>query len=141
MAILVLLLFLAMLGGVVFLKYKASDSPPESSLEVSPSSILPVAIPDTTLEPGLLPASADTVTSALADTILGLDRRDPYEAGYEDGYAAGCDDGEADTEGALFDESCHFSSTSAKERYAEGYREGYEKGFEDGRLGHQFHIQ
>lgn len=141
MAVLVLLVFGGLLGGIVFLKCNSSDSREKCPVEMPDSLNLPVAKPDTTLEPSLLPASTDSVTSVLADTILGLDHRDPFEAGYEDGYTAGCDDGEADSEGELFDESCNFGTAEAKEKYAEGYREGYEKGFEDGRLGHQFHIQ
>lgn len=63
------------------------------------SSHMQVAVPDTTIDPGTLPQVSDTVQpSQLPDTILGKDKRDPYEAGYDDGYAAGCDDGAAHTE-------------------------------------------
>ena len=46
-----------------------------------------VAVPDTTVSPDVMPITPDTVvTYVLADTLLGKDKRDPYEAGYEDGY-------------------------------------------------------
>ncbi len=101
-----------------------------------------IAVPDTTTEPGSVPLTPDTVQpTALPDTILGKDKRNPYEAGNEDGYAAGCDDGAAGNERASYDETNNFATAAEKQRYAQGYREGYQKGFEDGKQGKQFNIQ
>lgn len=100
-----------------------------------------IAVPDTTVDPGILPQTPDTlVPSQLPDTILGRDKRNPYEAGYDDGYATGCDDGAANTERANYDDTSTFATPTEKANYARGYREGYTKGFDDGREGKQFNI-
>ena len=68
------------------------------------------------------------------------DKRNPYEAGYDDGYAAGCDDGAAGTDHASYDETNNFALPAEKQNYVKGYREGYAKGYDDGRQGKQFNI-
>lgn len=98
--------------------------------------------PDTTAaDTSLIPASVDTVPrNTLPDTLLGRDKRNPYEAGYEDGYAAGCEDGAAGQPRANYDETCTFARSEERVHYAEGYREGYGKGLQDGANGTQFGI-
>lgn len=101
-----------------------------------------VAVPDTTVAPDVLSVSPDTVvTSVLPDTILGKDPRDPFEAGYEDGYLNGCDDGAMGQEKATYDDSSTFHAPDDRADYARGYREGYTKGYDDGLAGNQFNIQ
>ena len=100
-----------------------------------------IAIPDTTVAPDLLPPTADSLDfSVLPDTLLGKDKRNPYEAGYEDGYGAGCDDGAVGTHRASYDETSNFHTQVEKQNYTKGYREGYAKGYDDGSNGKQFNI-
>ncbi len=139
----VLLVVVALLvsAGIVYMKRSAGE---QKTLDMTTSAAQSrqVAVPDTTTEPGTVPQTPDTVQpAALPDTLLGKDKRDPYEAGNEDGYAAGCDDGAAGHERVSYDETNNFATSAEKQRYAQGYREGYQKGFEDGKLGKQFNIQ
>lgn len=138
--IVVALAIMAVVAVIVIMK-RASDELP-ADRRTSPAAESPrMAVPDTSVAPGLLPASPDTVVPAqLPDTLLGRDKRPPFEAGYEDGYAAGCDDGAAATERAGYDESSTFALESERLKYAEGYKEGYAKGFADGKSGTQFGI-
>lgn len=99
-----------------------------------------VAVPDTTVDPTIIPTSPDTIHTELPDTILGRDKRNPYEGGYEDGYAAGCDDGAAKADHASYDEESSYSQPADRQKYVNGYREGYAKGYEDGQQGKQFNI-
>lgn len=139
--VLILLLCILVVLGIIFMKRSSSEQkamqnsvPPESGNQQ-------VAVPDTTADPSALPAAPDTVEHyELPDTLLGKDKRSPYEAGYEDGYTAGCDDGALGEEQATYDESSNFRSETDRQTYAKGYREGYEQGFEDGKAGKQFNI-
>lgn len=137
----ILLFCLLIVVGIIYMKRTSGEQRQlvaPSTLESSPHQ---VAIPDTTVAPDVLQQAPDTVqTSQLSDTLLGKDKRNPYEAGYDDGYAAGCDDGAAATERATYDDSNSFTSTTEKQQYVRGYREGYAKGYEDGRQGKQFNI-
>lgn len=127
--------------GIIYLKH-SSGEPQTKGVTGDSLSSAPVAVPDTTIEQGVLPQTSDTAAlSALPDTILGRDHRHPYEAGYEDGYATGCDDGAARSERASYDETNYFSSQAERNDYARGYREGYEKGYTDGIQGNQFNIR
>ena len=129
-------------AGIIFLKNSVSDPKPVSPGGGDPSaSSHPVAVPDTTVDPGVIPQTSDTVESyELPDTLLGRDKRSPYEAGYEDGYAAGCDDGATGKDHATYDETSNFATSADRHTYTEGYREGYAKGVEDGKQGKQFNI-
>ncbi len=128
-------------AGIVFLKTTTQTTAEKTADTNNANKETQVAIPDTTADTSSLPPAPDTVAvSALPDSILGRDKRGPYEAGYEDGYATGCDDGAADTKDAGYDDSSTFSSSSDRATYARGYQEGYAKGFEDGRDGKQFNI-
>lgn len=127
--------------GIVYMKQATGEQKSLNSGEAGGAASKAVAVPDTTMEPGLLPVSADTIVpSVLPDTVLGKDKRDPYEAGYEDGYTAGCDDGALDQDSATYDETSGFQSESERQNYTRGYREGYAKGLEDGKQGKQFNI-
>lgn len=127
--------------GIVYMKH-SSGEPKTLDATSQAAQNRQVAVPDTTTEPGTVPQTPDTVQpTALPDTLLGKDKRNPYEAGNEDGYAAGCDDGAAGNERASYDETNNFATSAEKQRYAQGYREGYQKGFEDGKQGKQFNIQ
>ena len=98
-----------------------------------------VVVPDTSIDAGTLSSSPDSFDVAPPDSI-GKDRRPPFEAGDEDGYLAGMDDGAAHTPQASYDESNSFKTIDERAAYVRGYREGYAKGFEDGSKGRQFNI-
>ena len=98
-----------------------------------------VVVPDTSIDAGTLSSSTDSFAVAPPDSI-GKDRRPPFEAGDEDGYLAGMDDGAAHTPQASYDESNSFKTLDERAAYVRGYREGYAKGFEDGSKGRQFNI-
>lgn len=135
-----LILIAALAVGIVFLKKMGGD---DRNLRREKKSVdtASVARPDTTLDSGVvLPPVNDTVMSPLPDTLLGRDRRNPYEAGYEDGYAAGCDDGANDTPRATYDETNNFVGRKERQDYVRGYREGYAVGLEDGVSEQQFGI-
>lgn len=128
--------------GIIYMKKSTVDHAPLPGAE-DPATVAnhPVAVPDTSVDPTVMPPVADTMANTqLPDTILGRDKRSPYEAGYEDGYAAGCDDGAAGQEKATYDESSNFATAAERQTYAGGYREGYAKGFDDGKQGKQFNI-
>ena len=135
-----LILIAVLAVGIVFRKKMGGD---DRNLRREKKSVdtASVARPDTTLDSGVvLPPVNDTVMSPLPDTLLGRDRRNPYEAGYEDGYAAGCDDGANDTPRATYDETNNFVGRKERQDYVRGYREGYAVGLEDGVSEQQFGI-
>ena len=129
----------------IFLLKRASDrrSPvytqlhPEDTVAVKER--MPVACPDTTIDATYLPILRDTVNVALSDSIT-RDTRGAYEAGSEDGYLAGMDDGATQHPHASYDTSNAFTKPKDKAAYVRGYGEGYQKGFEDGAKGKQFNI-
>lgn len=138
--VIILIACLLIVVGIVYMKQSTAEQKPLGSPDAGGDGS-PVAVPDTTADPAALPPTADTtVVSQLPDTLLGKDKRDPYEAGYEDGYASGCDDGAAGAERASYDETNSFRSEADRRNYVDGYREGYTKGYEDGRQGRQFNI-
>ncbi len=138
--VIVVLLCIIAVGITVFLKTSTSETKNLHAMGEADSTELKVAIPDTTADSTLLPSSTDSISTELPDTLLGRDKRNPYEGGYEDGYAAGCDDGAADAKRASYDEECSYVKTADRENYVKGYREGYAKGFDDGKHGKQFNI-
>lgn len=128
-------------AGIIWIKSQSESGnaplPPAGGGRANPA----VAVPDTTIDSTYLPSSPDTVVrSEVPDTLIGHDRRPPYEAGYEDGYSAGCDDGAAQADRASYDETSNFARRADRADYVRGYREGYAKGYEDGRSGKQFGI-
>ena len=127
--------------GIIYMKHSSATQKQLLTPGSPDTTERQIAVPDTTVDPGILPQTPDTlVPSQLPDTILGRDKRNPYEAGYDDGYATGCDDGAANTERANYDDTSTFATQAEKANYARGYREGYTKGFDDGREGKQFNI-
>ena len=135
------LLCLLVVISIIYMKRSSGEQKQLIPIGATDSSHMQVAVPDTPIDPDTLPPVSDTVQpSQLPDTILGKDKRDPYEAGYDDGYAAGCDDGAAHTEKANYDETNNFATATEKQNYVRGYREGYSQGYEDGRNGKQFNI-
>lgn len=137
----ILSISLLVIIGIVYMKHSANEQKSYIGLHNNDTTHQQVAIPDTTIDPSVMPQAPDTMPSAqLPDTILGKDTRNPYEAGYDDGYASGCDDGASHSYHATYDESSNFSTNAEKQNYVNGYREGYSKGFEDGKQGKQFNI-
>ena len=129
------------IGAIIWLKLlgdKRTSSDRDIPVAPQDSSNV-VAVPDTSIEVGTLPSSPDIFDVATPDSI-GKDRRPPFEAGDEDGYLAGMDDGAAHTPRASYDESNSFKTIDERAAYVRGYREGYAKGFEDGSKGRQFNI-
>lgn len=134
-------LALLALAGIIYMKYATDSRKADSSAALADPTTAHVAIPDTTVDPALhLAPEVDSVAAMPADTLLGKDKRSPFEAGYEDGYAAGCDDGAAHQERATYDETNNFRNPRESSLYVDGYREGYAKGFADGLEGKQFNI-
>ena len=129
------------IGAIIWLKLlgdKRTSSDRDIPVAPQDSSNV-VAVPDTSIEVGTLPSSPDTFDVATPASI-GKDRRPPFEAGEEDGYLGGMDDGAAHTPRASYDESNSFKTIDERAAYVRGYREGYAKGFEDGSKGRQFNI-
>lgn len=137
----ILLFCILIVIGIIYMKHSSGEQR-QLIAPGAPDTTQPqIAVPDTSIDPDVLPQTPDTVQpSQLSDTLLGKDKRNPYEAGYDDGYANGCDDGAAGTEHATYDDSNSFSTSAEKQQYVRGYREGYSKGYEDGRQGKQFNI-
>lgn len=129
------------IGAIIWLKL-AGDKRTSSGRDIPvapPDSSNAVVVPDTSIDAGTLSSSTDSFAVAPPDSI-GKDRRPPFEAGDEDGYLAGMDDGAAHTPQASYDESNSFKTLDERAAYVRGYREGYAKGFEDGSKGRQFNI-
>lgn len=129
------------IGAIIWLKL-AGDKRTSSGRDIPvapPDSSNAVVVPDTSIDAGTLSSSTDSFAVSPPDSI-GKDRRPPFEAGDEDGYLAGMDDGAAHTPQASYDESNSFKTIDERAAYVRGYREGYAKGFEDGSKGRQFNI-
>lgn len=134
-----LLLAILAVGGIIYLKSLSDSSEDNQALSSEAIGNLPIAVPDTgLLSPDVL-ETAETLIVAMPDTI-GKDKRPAYEAGYEDGYFSGMDDGSQNAERASYDDSNSFPTPAEHTAYTKGYSEGYEKGFQDGRDGKQFSI-
>ena len=129
------------IGAIIWLKL-AGDKRTSSGRDIPvapPDSSNAVVVPDTSIDAGTLSSSTDSFAVSPPDSI-GKDRRPPFEAGDEDVYLAGMDDGAAHTPQASYDESNSFKTIDERAAYVRGYREGYAKGFEDGSKGRQFNI-
>ena len=129
------------IGAIIWLKL-AGDKRTSSGRDIPvapPDSSNAVVVPDTSIDAGTLSSSTDSFAVSPPDSI-GKDRHPPFEAGDEDGYLAGMDDGAAHTPQASYDESNSFKTIDERAAYVRGYREGYAKGFEDGSKGRQFNI-
>lgn len=136
-----IVLCLLFVGCIIYMKHQSDSGRSLLPVGGGDTARHAVAVPDTTSLPDVAPAERETViVSTLSDTILGRDKRQPYEAGYEDGYAAGCDDGADKADHASYDETNNFNTPADRENYVRGYREGYAKGYDDGGKGKQFNI-
>lgn len=141
----ILLAVLCLVAVVTIILLKIGDTGGTHAGKAAAKRAVPVAVPDTTLPSSVKSDSATYGTHAaqlLPDSLLlEKDRRPAYEAGYEDGYLAGLDDGAASAPQASYDETSTFPSAAERKRYAEGYREGYAEGLENGKSGKQFNIE
>ena len=134
--LLMLLLTALILWAIVLLKSKSDASSP---LVIEEKRDRAIVVPDTSIDLQTLPLVADTTTSIVPEEVS-RDTRTPYEAGYEDGYLAGIDDGAAHEDYTQYDEDSSFPTPSERETYSKGYRDGYAKGLADGKHGKQFGI-
>ena len=139
-AVSIVLFCLLVVIGIIYMKHSSGEQKllvPSGTSDTAHQ----VAVPDTTIAPEVMPQTSATVQpTQLPDTILGRDPRSPYEAGYDDGYAAGCVDGAAKADHATYDETNNFATKPEQQNYVRGYREGYAKGYDNGRQGKQFNI-
>lgn len=136
----ILAVCIAILGATIFLKTSSENEKDLRGVDEPAASGPQMAVPDTTIDTSLVPAATDSLPSTLPDTLLGRDERQPYEAGYEDGYAAGCDDGAIEQKGMSYDDENNFRSHADRADYVRGYKDGYTKGYDDGHEGKQFNI-
>ena len=68
--------------GIVYMKKSSTGQKLLSTPLQADTASRRIAIPDTTVAPDLLPPTADSLDfSVLPDTLLGKDKRNPYEAG------------------------------------------------------------
>lgn len=137
--ILFIILAAGVVAAIIFTK-TASERPLQGRSAGEDGGNAPIAVPDTSSDHADLPAVPDTVTISVPDT-LARDTRPPYEAGYEDGYLNGMDDGAENQRNATYDETSHFPSQGERAGYVQGYRDGYAKGFDDGLNRRQFNIE
>ena len=121
-------------GLILFLK-KSSDVPLSPEHAARRDSLSRIATPDTTAAPELTPALHLDDNSAADDDSLATDTRIPSDAGYEDGYFAGLEDGVTGDERLSYDETSQFPTAAQRRNYAEAYRRGYAQGYEDGQAG------
>ncbi|MCH5182073.1 MAG: hypothetical protein J1F06_05510 [Prevotellaceae bacterium] len=134
------LLFAALVFfGIVALKMAADPASGDGNDAVSADNRLPMARPDTTMAADA-PAFESEIYASPADSIS-VDARSADDAGYEDGYLQGMDDGAlGNAREAGYDDSSTFPSRRQREQYAAAYREGYAKGYADGCDKRQFNI-
>ena len=67
--------------GIIYMKQSSGEQRQLTAPGSADSSQSQVAVPDTSVDPDVLPSTPDTViTSQLPDTLLGKDKRNPYEA-------------------------------------------------------------
>lgn len=127
-----ILIIAAALALILWLKYSAAKPGDEAADNAgNGQAALSVAVPDTSVAPGTLPAVSDSITIAPADDI-GRDNRPADEAGEEDGYWDGYYDGIAGQENKPHDVSPAYSSRSQRETYRDSYATGYARGYEEG---------
>lgn len=129
-SILFLVVVLLTLAIIVYLK-RSSDVPLTPEGFAARDSVQRMATPDTTATPAEDYPLSDTVATPPADTVS-MDLRLPADAGYEDGYFAGLQDGLDDMERASYDESSKFPTAAQRRNYADAYKRGYAQGFADG---------
>lgn len=129
-SILFIAVVLLAVGIIIFLK-RSSDVPLTPEGFAARDSAQRMATPDTTVAPTEDFSSSDTNTAQPTDTVS-MDLRLPSDAGYEDGYFAGLQDGLDDMERASYDDTSKFPTEAQRRNYADAYKRGYAQGFADG---------
>lgn len=129
-SILFIAVVLLAVGIIIFLKH-SSDVPLTPEGFAARDSIQRMATPDTTTAPIEDFTSTDTDSSLPTDTVS-MDLRLPSDAGYEDGYFAGLQDGLDDMERASSDDTSKFPTEAQRRNYTDAYKRGYAQGFADG---------
>lgn len=115
---------------IVYLK-RSTDVPLTPEGIAARDSVQRMASPDTTSTPAENAPTLDSTTEQASDTVS-VDQRLPSDAGYEDGYFAGLQDGLDDMERASYDDSSKFPTAEQRSNYTDAYKRGYAQGFADG---------
>ena len=115
---------------IVYLK-RSTDVPLTPEGIAARDSVQRMASPDTTSTPAENAPTLDSTTEQASDTVS-VDQRLPSDAGYEDGYFAGLQDGLDDMERASYDDSSKFPTAEQRSNYTDAYKRGYAQGFSDG---------
>ena len=105
-SVLFIAVVLLAVGIIVYLK-RSTDVPLTPEGMAARDSVQRMASPDTTTAPAENAPTLDTTTEQSTDTVS-VDQRLPSDAGYEDGYFAGLQDGLDDMERASYDDSSKF---------------------------------
>ena len=127
------MIVLIAIGLIGFLK-RSTDVPLTPEHAARRDSLSRMAKPDTTFTPDE-DATIQTAPYPEPDDSVSMDLRVPSDAGYQDGYYAGLQDGISGDERASYDESSQFPTPAQRRNYAEAYRRGYLQGFTDGQEG------
>ena len=123
-SILFIAVVLLAVGIIIFLKH-SSDVPLTPEGFAARDSIQRMATPDTTTAPIEDFTSTDTDSSLPTDTVS-MDLRLPSDAGYEDGYFAGLQDGLDDMERASYDDTSKVPTEAQRRNYNEAAKGGYQ---------------
>ena len=129
-SVLFIAVVLLAVGIIVYLK-RSTDVPLTPEGMAARDSVQRMASPDTTTAPAENAPTLDTTTEQSTDTVS-VDQRLPSDAGYEDGYFAGLQDGLDDMERASYDDSSKFPTAEQRSNYTDAYKRGYAQGFADG---------
>lgn len=129
-SVLFIAVVLLAVGIIVYLK-RSTDVPLTPEGMAARDSVQRMASPDTTTAPAESAPTLDSTTEQPTDTVS-VDQRLPSDAGYEDGYFAGLQDGLDDMERASYDDSSKFPTAEQRSNYTDAYKRGYAQGFTDG---------
>lgn len=129
-SILFIAVVLIAVAVIVYLK-RSTDVPLTPEGIAARDSVQRMASPDTTSTPAENAPTLDSTTEQASDTVA-VDQRLPSDAGYEDGYFAGLQDGLDDMERASYDDSSKFPTAEQRSNYTDAYKRGYAQGFADG---------
>lgn len=129
-SVLFIAVVLLAVGIIVYLK-RSTDVPLTPEGMAARDSVQRMASPDTTTAPAESAPTLDSTTEQPTDTVS-VDQRLPSDAGYEDGYFAGLQDGLDDMERASYDDSSKFPTAEQRSNYTDSYKRGYAQGFTDG---------
>ena len=129
-SVLFIAVVLLAVGIIVYLK-RSTDVPLTPEGMAARDSVQRMASPDTTTAPAENAPTLDPTTEQSTDPVS-VDQRLPSDAGYEDGYFAGLQDGLDDMERASYDDSSKFPTAEQRSNYTDAYKRGYAQGFADG---------